>query len=365
MEDIRKKIIEYYDEYKKENPNTHIPKLLGEEQYKKLNQLNKKSIRFDTLKRWSDSNKDIKKIKEYCEDGKNKIPLNDLQTILGDKRLAQKYNDFQNFLFNLYQYKQFSTGKYADETEEFQKDFEKLEKNDEEAESIYKEIKKKTTENTLTTLEKDKDKQIEHILKNKEISDGLNEEENEQIKKQAEEENKKIKKQASKKIEKMTAKIKNKKDDKIRELQEELDELKFKPMLKKYVDDKVKNSAYSLDKDQLINVIKKDIEANKLPEKTDAEKIYNDIKNTATEYIIKNLNRIKKLSVLTGYNNDLFNKLPPEVATIVQEEMNNKIQEDIRKKNRRYILPKELPRWERATQQHNVNPMLGRGAWSH
>ena len=136
-------------------------------------------------------------------------------------------------------------------------------------------------------------------------------------------------------------------------------------MLKKYIDEKVKNSSYSLDKEQLINIIKKDIEDNKLPRKSDPEKIYNDIKGKATEYIVKNLSRIKKLSVLTGYNNDLFNKLPPEIASIVQEEMNNKIHEDIRKKNRKYILPKDLPRWERATQQHNVNPMLGRGAWSN
>ena len=42
-------------------------------------------------------------------------------------------------------------------------------------------------------------------------------------------------------------------------MREELDELKFKPMLKNYIDEKVKNSSYSLDKEQLINIIKKKV----------------------------------------------------------------------------------------------------------
>ena len=351
MDIIRTTIIKYYDNYKKENPHITRPKLLNEETYNKLNKIGKKTIKIDTLKNWSESNGDIKNIREYCKDNTNKIPLNKLKEILNDNRLAEKYNDFQNSLFNWYQYKKYNKGIYVDHEKDFEEYFNNLETNNEEAKNIFNKIEK---QNAITKTEETKNKQIEKILRDKEISDKLNEEEKEEFKKQAAE-----------KIEKIASKIKNKKDDELKKLQEELDEIKFKPMLKKYIDEKVKNSSYSLDKEQLINIIKKDIEDNKLPRKSDAEKIYNDIKSKATEYIIKNLSRIKKLSVLTGYNNDLFNKLPPEIATIVQEEMNNKIQEDIRKKNRKYILPKDLPRWERATQQHNVNPMLGRGAWSN
>lgn len=351
MDKIREKIITYYDKYKNENPHITRPKLLNEQTYNKLNKIGKKTIKFDTLKNWSDSNKDITNIREYCKDNTNKIPLDKLKEILNDNRLAEKYNDFQNSLFNWYQYKKYNKGIYVDHEKDFEEYFNNLETNNEEIKNIYN---KMTTQNAVQEAVETKNKQIEKILRDKEISDKLNEEEKEENKKQAAE-----------KIEKIASKIKNKKDDEIKKMQEELDEIKFKPMLKKYIDEKVKNSSYSLDKEQLINIIKKDIEDNKLPRKSDAEKIYNDIKSKATEYIIKNLSRIKKLSVLTGYNNDLFNKLPPEIATIVQEEMNNKIQEDIRKKNRKYILPKDLPRWERAVQQHNVNPLLGRGAWSN
>ena len=365
MDKIREKIKTYYDNYKKEKPHMSVPKLLAEETFKKLI---KKEIRPSTLTSWTYSNPDIKNIKKYCKVEKNKIPLDKLKEILIDDRLAKIYNGFQNSLFNLYKHKE--SGEGTDfKNSDFEEYFNNLPTTNEEIKNIFNEIEK---QNAITKAEETKNKQIEKILRDKEISDKLNEEEKEEIKKQAAEKEAAIKKQGAEKIEKIASKIKNKKDDEKKELQEiinkqqeELDELNFKPMLKKYIDEKVKNSSYSLDKEQLINIIKKDIEANKLPRKSDAEKIYNDIKSKATEYIVKNLSRIKKLSVLTGYNNDLFNKLPPEIATIVQEEMNNKIQEDIRKKNRKYILPKDLPRWERATQQYNVNPLLGRGAWSN
>lgn len=361
MDKIREKIKTYYDNYKKEHKDASVPELLDITTFKKLNQLGKKNIRFNTLENWTDSNSDIKNIKEYAKDEKNKIPLNELKEILNNDDLAKIYNKFQKAVFNLYKHHINDDGIEQKKYDKMEYLFKHPEKYNKKANEIIEKMEKTENENKLKTIEETKNKQIEKILRDKEISDKLNEERETEIKKKAAE-----------KIEKIASKIKNKKDDEKKELQErinkqqeELDEIKFKPMLKKYIDEKVKNSSYSLDKEQLINIIKKDIEENKLPRKSDPEKIYNDIKSTATGYIIKNLSRIKKLSVLTGYNNDLFNKLPPEIATIVQEEMNNKIQEDIRKKNRKYILPKDLPRWERAVQQHNVNPLLGRGAWSN
>lgn len=354
MDKIRTTIIKYYDNYKKEHKDASVPELLDISTYNKLNKIGKKSIRFDTLEKWTDSNQDVKNIKEYAKDKKNKIPLNELKEILKNDELAIIYNNFQKSAFNLYKYHTNDDGIEQEKYNKMQDFFKNSDKHNKKANDIIIEMEKKENENKLKTIEETKNKQIEMLKRDKEISEGLHEKEKEEIKKRGAE-----------KIEKIASKIKNKKDDEKKELQEELDELKFKPMLKNYIDEKVKNSSYSLDKEQLINIIKKDIEDNKLPRKSDPEKIYNDIKSKATEYIIKNLSRIKKLSVLTGYNNDLFNKLPPEIATIVQEEMNNKIQEDIRKKNRKYILPKDLPRWERATQLHNVNPMLGRGAWSN
>ena len=136
------------------------------------------------------------------------------------------------------------------------------------------------------------------------------------------------------------------------------------PLKRNYINDKVFNESYSLDKDELINVILNDINKGKLPNDTNPEEIADAIYAKATKRIYKNLKRINNMTALTGYNPDIYNKLPAEVAEIIKNHINDKIQEDIRKKNIRYILPKEKPRWEKAIQKYNLNPMLGRGAYT-
>ena len=141
-------------------------------------------------------------------------------------------------------------------------------------------------------------------------------------------------------------------------------ELEKAPLKLNYINDKVFKEAYSLDKGELINSILNDIKHHLLPDDTDPKEIADAIYAKATKRIYKNLKRINDITALTGYNADLYNKLPAEIAEIVKTHMNDKIQEDIRKKNIRYILPKEKPRWEKAIQKYNLNPMLGRGAYT-
>lgn len=138
---------------------------------------------------------------------------------------------------------------------------------------------------------------------------------------------------------------------------------KTQPTLKDYIKDKVINKSYSLEKDELMNVIEKDINYNKLPKDIDVSKLADTIYLQGAKYINKHMKKIKSLVKLTGYDNDLYNKLPPELAGEIQKYIHDKALEDIRKKNIRYILPKEMPRWEKAVNK-GINPMLGRGAWS-
>lgn len=152
--------------------------------------------------------------------------------------------------------------------------------------------------------------------------------------------------------------------DKINDYEQKFKELEKAPLKRNYINDKVFNESYSLDKGELINVILNDINKGKLPENTDPEEIADAIYAKATKRIYKNLKRINNMTALTGYNPDIYNKLPAEVAEIIKNHINDKIQEDIRKKNIRYILPKEKPRWEKAMQKYNLNPMLGRGAYT-
>lgn len=152
--------------------------------------------------------------------------------------------------------------------------------------------------------------------------------------------------------------------DKINDYEQRFKELEKAPLKRNYINDKVFKEAYSLDKGELINVILNDIKQHLLPEDTDPEEIADAIYAKATKRIYKNLKRINNMTALTGYNPDIYNKLPAEVAEIIKNHINDKIQEDIRKKNIRYILPKEKPRWEKAIQKYNLNPMLGRGAYT-
>lgn len=135
------------------------------------------------------------------------------------------------------------------------------------------------------------------------------------------------------------------------------------PTLKDYIKDKVINKSYSLEKDELMNVIEKDINEHKLPKDIDVSKLVDTIYLQGAKYINKHMKKIKSLVKLTGYDNDLYNKLPPELAEEIRKYINDKALEDIRNKNIRYILPKEMPRWEKAVNK-GINPMLGRGAWS-
>ena len=135
------------------------------------------------------------------------------------------------------------------------------------------------------------------------------------------------------------------------------------PTLKDYIKDKVINKSYSLEKEELIKVIEKDINEHKLPKDIDVTKLADTIYFQGAKYISKHMKKIKSLAKLTGYDNDLYNKLPPELAGEIQKYIHDKALEDIRKKNIRYILPKEMPRWKKAVNK-GINPMLGRGAWS-
>lgn len=152
--------------------------------------------------------------------------------------------------------------------------------------------------------------------------------------------------------------------DKINDYEQKFKELEKAPLKRNYINDKVFNESYSLDKGELMNVILNDINKGKLPNDTNPEEIADAIYAKATKRIYKNLKRINNMTALTGYNPDIYNKLPAEVAEIIKNHINDKIQEDIRKKNIRYILPKEKPRWGKAMYKYNLNPMLGRGAYT-
>ena len=191
--------------------------------------------------------------------------------------------------------------------------------------------------------------------------------------KQAEEDKRNIKADANRDKNEKIAQIKHKMEERHEKEKEELLEESqrnqkeiygFAPNLEAYIKTKLASKAYSLDEDELIDKIARDIgKPGGLPKGTDPKLVAKAIYDRGAEETLKHIKKIANLAILTGYNNDLYNKLPGDVAQEVQKYITDKINDDIRKKNIKYILPKDKPRWEYAMQNKQLNPMLGRSAW--
>ena len=251
---------------------------------------------------------------------------------------------------------------------EMQKEIKECEEKIKQQEIRFEILKKSNEEaqrQALTEIDnKLKEREEEIMNLNKQI-------ENER--KQAEEDKRKIKAEANRdKIEKV-AQMKNKLDERHKKDKEEtLEEYKqneteiygFTPNLEEYIKKKLAAQAYSLDEDELIEKIARDIgKPGGLPKGTDPKQVAKAIYNRGAEETLKHIKKIANLAILTGYNHDLYNKLPGDVAQEVQRYINDKINDDIRRKNIKYILPKDKPRWEHAMESKQLNPMLGRSAW--
>ena len=285
----------------------------------------------------------------------------------------------QNNIIQKYKAKYKATKTSMDE-KQFEKEKEKISKN------LHDEMKKeiKVYEEQIKNQEirfEEEKKSIEEAqrLSLQEIDNKLKEREEEIInlnkqieeeRKQAEEEKRNIKAEANRDKNEKIAQIKHKTEERtekriLEEYQQNQKEAYgFTPTLEAYIKKKLQSKAYSLDEDELIDKIARDIgKPGGLPNGTDPKEVAKAIYNRGAEETLKHIKKIANLAILTGYNHDLYNKLPGDVALEVQRYITEKINDDIRKKNIKYILPKDKPRWEHAMQSKKLNPMLGRSAW--
>lgn len=235
-------------------------------------------------------------------------------------------------------------------------------------EAEFEELKKRNEEEQKQALNEIDAKLNESIEQINNLNTQIEEE-----RKQAEEDKRTIKADANRDKNEKIAQIKHKmeerhekdKEELLKEYQTNQKEIYgFAPNLEAYIKKKLASKAYSLDEDELIDKIARDIgKPGGLPTGTDPKLVAKAIYDRGAEETLKHIKKITNLAILTGYNNDLFNKLPGDVAQEVQKHITEKINDDIRKKNIKYILPKDKPRWEYAMQTKKLNPMLGRSAW--
>lgn len=75
--------------------------------------------------------------------------------------------------------------------------------------------------------------------------------------------------------------------------------------------------------------------------------------------------KIKEDGIITraAMDNDFYKQLPEDIKQTLKPKIEEKKAIIERSKVIRYLLPKERPKWEKATMNTGVNPLLSRGAW--
>lgn len=283
-------------------------------------------------------------------------------------KLKQKYTTKGNKIKESMDKTEFKKEKQkieANLNEEMKKEIKEYEEKIKQQEIEFGALKKSIEEAQRQSLaeidNKLKEREEEIINLNKQIEDE---------RKQAEEEKRNIKAEANRDKNEAVAKMKNKTEERaekriLEEYQQNQKEAYgFTPTFEAYIKKKLQSKAYSLDEDELIDKIARDIgKPGGLPKGTDPKEVAKAIYNRGAEETLKHIKKIANLAIMTGYNHDLYNKLPGDVALEVQRYITDKINDDIRRKNIKYILPKDKPRWEHAMESKQLNPMLGRSAW--
>lgn len=163
------------------------------------------------------------------------------------------------------------------------------------------------------------------------------------------------------------AEQKHKYKDELEALREENEKLKqnqFQPSIKEYIKNKVRDGSFKLDSEDLHKMLAKD-KGKGLITDENIDNVVKAIYLEGNRYVVKNKKRIAQLARLQGYNPNEYAKLPEETQKEVNDYIVEKFNDDLRRKNLKYILPKDKPRWQKAQVLFKLNPNLGRGAWSH
>ena len=147
-------------------------------------------------------------------------------------------------------------------------------------------------------------------------------------------------------------------DAPINELIKKMNELNKIPKYKELINKLYIDEAYEMRPDKLKKelILKYGVS----PENADA--LMKNLYNKVIDKTFKHKESLKKFLDLRGYNPQAYEFLPNEIKEQVEKFNKERFDEELRRKNIKYILPKELPHWEKAMKEYNLNPMLSRGS---
>lgn len=151
--------------------------------------------------------------------------------------------------------------------------------------------------------------------------------------------------------------------DKLEKENEELHKKQYSNELEDFIKQAYINRDYQMTKDELAKVYSSP-KYKSIIKDADPKDIANRVYEYATTKILKNKKRIKQLAQIGLSDPSLFQNLNPELQREMYEAIEKEHDLNKSKKELKWKLPVDKPRWQKAMVIYKVNPMLARGAYS-
>jgi len=133
--------------------------------------------------------------------------------------------------------------------------------------------------------------------------------------------------------------------------------------LEEFIKNAYTNRDYQMSRDELIHVYSSP-KYKSIIKDADPKDIADRVYEYATTKILKNKKRIKQLAQIGLSDPSLFQNLNPELQREMYEAIEKEHDLNKSKKDLKWKLPVDKPRWQKAMVLFKVNPMLSRGAYS-
>lgn len=139
----------------------------------------------------------------------------------------------------------------------------------------------------------------------------------------------------------------------------------YKPNQQELMQNLFYEGAYKYKEDELKAVLKNNKKYKGLftDDKT-RDQFVHDFYPYAEMKLITNKNKLAKQARVIGSNPVLYDNLSNEGRAIIEDALADKIRSDQSNTRKHWIIPKKNTKWERAMEEHDLNPNLSRNGWS-
>lgn len=139
----------------------------------------------------------------------------------------------------------------------------------------------------------------------------------------------------------------------------------YKPNQQELMQNLFYEGAYKYKEDELKAVLKNNKKYKGLftDDKT-RDQFVRDFYPYAEMKLLMNKNKLAKQARVIGSNPVLYDNLSNEGRAIIEDALSDKIRSDQMDKKKHWITPKKNTKWERAMEEHDINPNLSRNGWS-